>query len=326
MRPFSSRYLRRCLVASGLLMFSFLSGAWGLAADPPAGFRIVGYLPEYRFSRFDAGHAATLTDLILFAIEPTREGEIDLGKLKNAPWPMLKEFKTRHRIRLWICMGGWGRSDNFAEAVRSESRREHLIQSCVRLLLEHRLDGLDLDWEHPRNDEEAAGYARLIVGLHSAFQPHGLQLSVTIAPWQRLPAEALQAADWVQLMSYDYGQRHSSFEQAQKDVQTWLDLGIPADRLVLGMPFYGRDIEHREKSITWQEVVRRFHPPDQIDEAGGYFFNGPGTIRRKTRHALDAGLGGVMVWEIGQDTQDESSLLKCIQAEVQTGRAATRQK
>ena len=62
--------------------------------------------------------------------------------------------------------------------------------------------------------------------------------------------------------------------------------------------------------------MREFAPDPGADEAGGYYFNGVATIRHKTRYAIDQGLNGVMIWEIGQDTQDHTSLLLAIHEEV----------
>ena len=42
------------------------------------------------------------------------------------------------------------------------------------------------------------------------------------------------------------------------------------------------------------------------DEAGGYYFNGPDLIMRKTRLARELGLGGVMIWEVGQDCRQNA--------------------
>lgn len=44
----------------------------------------------------------------------------------------------------------------------------------------------------------------------------------------------------------------------------------------------------------------------------GAFYNGINTIESKTRLAKKLGLGGVMIWEIGLDTSDDTSLLKAI--------------
>lgn len=286
------------------------------AEAPSAPFRIVGYLPEYRFKTFLPEYASDLTDLILFAAEPTADGHVDLGKVANAPWEILREYRAKHGVRLILCMGGWGRSDHFSKAVLNDSARKTLVEEIVKTLQLHQLDGLDLDWEHPANAEEMQGYAQLLIDLKKAFQPHRLVLSVTIAPWKEIPAEGFAAADSIQLMSYDYGQRHSTFEQASADVQSFIAKGIPPEKLILGMPFYGRDVKDRRKTITYKDAVKRFQPGENVDEIEGYFFNGPKTIRRKTRMAMDSKIGGVMVWEIGQDSQTEYSLIKAIHAET----------
>lgn len=307
------------LAAAAILMLwcqGLVGPVRGEGPGVPAPFRVAGYLPEYRFAKFDPQHASALTDLILFAGEPSASGEIDMSRLKNTPWPLLKEFKTRQRLRLWLCIGGWGRSANFAQVVQDEAARRQLVRSAVEMLLAQRLDGLDIDWEHPENQAQQQGYAELLRSLKEAFQPHGLLLTLTMAPWQQLPAEAYQASDWVQLMSYDYGQRHSTFEQAEKDVNSFLERGIPPEKIVLGIPFYGRHVVERDKSITYAEVLRQFAPEPGTDEASQFFFNGPETIRKKTRLAVEAGLGGVMIWEIGQDATDERSLLKVISEEI----------
>ena len=44
----------------------------------------------------------------------------------------------------------------------------------------------------------------------------------------------------------------------------------------------------------------------------GIYFNGRELVRRKVRYALQKGLADIMVWEIGQDAVDKTSLLKTI--------------
>ena len=52
---------------------------------------------------------------------------------------------------------------------------------------------------------------------------------------------------------------------------------------------------------------------------GGFALNGKATVQAKTRFARDSGLGGVMVWELGQDARDpELSLLEAIRHEVES--------
>ena len=42
-------------------------------------------------------------------------------------------------------------------------------------------------------------------------------------------------------------------------------------------------------------------PPGSFPVFDKAIINGPGTIERKTRRAAELGLGGVMIWEVGQD-------------------------
>lgn len=118
---------------------------------PPAEFAVVGYLPDYRAAEFDPAAARRLTDLIVFSAEPTADGGLDLPRLKSVPWGRLRSYKTRERVRLVLCVGGWERSANFAAAVRSADRRKAFVRAAVRVCLDERLGGLDLDWEHPKS-------------------------------------------------------------------------------------------------------------------------------------------------------------------------------
>jgi GH18 family chitinase len=60
--------------------------------------------------------------------------------------------------------------------------------------------------------------------------------------------------------------------------------------------------------------VKQYQPAFDTDEVDGIYFNGLGTIQRKTCFAMGEGLGGVMVWELAHDTTDANSLLQRIYA------------
>jgi GH18 family chitinase len=284
--------------------------------EPATDFRVVGYLPNYRAADFDLAAARGLTDLIVFSAEPASDGGLSLDRLKKLPWTRLREFKTRQRVRLLLCVGGWERSKHFAAVSASDQAREKFAKSAVKVCLDERLDGIDFDWEHPKSDKEEAAYAALLEACRDAFRPHGLVLSVTMAPWQKLPGTAWRAVDAVQIMSYDHKGRHSTFDAAKADVKALLDQGAPKEKIVLGLPFYGRGVTDSSKTLTYRQLVGKFKLPPETDEVDSIYFNGPATIRRKTQFALESGLGGVMVWELGQDAEGKQSLLGVIREAV----------
>lgn len=303
-----------------LLSLSVCSFSEALADDnakafSESSFRIVGYLPDYRLADYDLESAKTLTDLIVFSAEPASDGSLNTDRLKNCPWPSLLAFKTKHRVRLLLTIGGWERSAQFAAVSSSPELREKFVAAVVEFCLSKRLDGVDLDWEHPEGTQQEQGYAALLSDLQKGFGPHGLLLSVTMAAWQKLTPEAIAAADYVQVMAYDHDQRHSTFESAKRDVDQLVNMKIPADKIVLGLPFYGRDLKTRDAK-TYREIQERFGAKPDQDEIQGVYFNGPDTIRRKTEYAVRSSLAGVMVWELGQDAAGDASLLKVIRQSI----------
>jgi chitinase len=283
------------------------------AGDNPSAFRIVGYLPDYRAVEFDPSAHRLLTDLIVFSASLTHRGGLDLTRLKEKlPWNTLTTFKKKERVRLILCVGGDDRSTHFAAMAGSAKNRAKFVQEAVQVCLEARLDGLDLNWEHPKNATEMAGYEKLLVELHEVFEPYGMVLSVTVSGWQKLSSEAIAAVDWVNVMSYDHNGRHATFESARADVKELIEGGVPIHKINLGLPFYGRHITKRKQVETYREIFRNYNTAPEVDEVDKLYFNGPSTIRQKTAWAIQSQLGGVMVWELGQDAAGDNSLLKVI--------------
>lgn len=171
-----------------------------------------------------------------------------------------------------------------------------------------------LPW--PKTQAEQEVYGTLLTELRAAFGPHGLVLSVTVAVWQRLPKRAFATVDRVHLMTHDLDGRHATFERARNDVETLTAAGVPAGKIVLGLPFCGRGVSDCQRTPTYREIVAKHAPKPEAAEVDGVYFNGPPTIRRKVVYSRDTGLGGVMVWELGQDATGERSLLRVIHEEV----------
>lgn len=309
-------WLRFALCA--LAAAALLGGRYASAQAPE--FRVAAYLPDYRLDSYEPKLAQLLTDVILFSVEPTAEGGINRKRLDKAPWAELRKWKTARRVRLIVAVGGWERSKHFAAVATLPEKRRKFVNEAVKLCLDERLDGIDLDWEHPGSAAEEQGYADLLTELRAACEPHGLLVSFSIAGWQKVPPEAFAAAHWVHLMGYDREGRHSTFDDTVAEVKKLQEMGVPPGKIVLGMPFYGLHVERKKQPLSYAEILAKYGPKPDVDEVDGFYFNGTGTVRRKTEYALKQGLGGVMAWELGQDVPTEQSLVRTMAETVERGK------
>jgi chitinase len=273
-------------------------------------FLVIGYLPEYRLLNPAWGNC--LTDLIYFSIQPLPDGGLDTSALNTETLQMLREMHATYGTRIHVSIGGWERSDNFSPMATRPKTRKKFVQNLTSFCLENDLDGVDFDWEFPENEGEIQAYAALLAEVKAAFKPYDLIVSVALAPSDQIDLKPYVAADRIHIMSYDRGSKHSTLEQAQQDVALFLSTGVSPQKLILGIPFYGRAMTPPQKEYLYAEIVERYHPSPMLDEVGDIYFNGVGTVKQKTCLAKTLGLGGVMVWELGQDSTDNTSLLRAI--------------
>jgi chitinase len=283
------------------------------ATETPS-FSIVGYLPSYRVDRFREEQARKLTDVILFAVEPRADGSLDDSRITAEVMRKVDRQLEGLRVRKLLTVGGWGRSDAFATVTADPKRRSRLVDELVRMCDRHGLAGIDVDWEHPASAAEYAAYTQFLQELHGRLAPQKRIVTAAIAPWKIPPAEAFAYIDRVHLMAYDNGGRHSTFDLAFDSVDKLLKLDVPAKKICLGIPFYGRPYEGEfGKATIYRDIVRRSKLKPADNETDGVFFNGPELVARKVGLARRLDLAGVMMWEIGQDVADpQQSLLYSI--------------
>ena len=142
---------------------------------------------------------------------------------------------------------------------------------------------------------------------------------MALSPDGDLTRPLYRYADRIHVMSYDHGPKHSTYDQAVQDLKTFVDSGFAKEKLILGVPFYGREIVNLKNEFTYAELIRQYHPAPDQDEVHGIYFNGMDTIGRKTCYALANGFGGIMIWELGQDSAGNASLLRTIYRSASNG-------
>ena len=186
-------------------------------------------------------------------------------------------------------------------------------------------DGVDMDWEHPRTGTTQDQYEELMLYLSTELKKENMLLTSAVlsgaTPDGNIYYDSaahtdavLNAVDFINVMAYDGGdgERHSSYEFAVNSANYWKNTrNMPANKVVLGVPFYGRPSWASYEAIL-EANPNAYNTDVSVINGLQAHYNGIPTITKKAQWACD-NVGGIMIWEISQDTTDMSkSLLKTI--------------
>lgn len=307
--------------------FQFFIALWFLLdcclviyASSTLPFAVIGYVPEYRMGNIKWNIAARrTTDLILFSIQPNPSGDGSLDTKFLDPYHIKKavESAKKKNTRVLVCVGGAGRSQGFLKLVQSSKTQTHFINNLISFCTKFNLDGIDYDWEAPVNKNQQHAYGILIQQTKQSFQPLNKLVTVTSHGRENLGSLTYNAVDRVHVMAYDMGDklgRHSTFD-GTKLLLAKINraLSIPLHKIIIGFPAYGRQMSNPGNVLTYEEIIKRYHPSRKLNEINDFFFNGIGTVIKKTKWAFKSGFGGVMMWEMGQDaTERKVSLMASV--------------
>gem|GEM_PF-256099 len=271
-------------------------------------FKVVGYMPSWSGS-VNTVQYSKLTHINYAFLLPTATG--DLQSIEN-PSKLQSLVSTAHAngVKVLISVGGWNDGDDsgFESLAANSAYRNNFVNNMISFVNQYGLDGVDIDWEYPDNGASANNYVTLMQQLSTAMHSRGKMLTAAVigANGGSISSSVFPLVDYLMLMAYDQNNfQHSTYNYATQSLSYWRGRGLPAEKAILGVPFYGRP--------TWESyaqlVARGANPYADVFDNVGY--NGITTIRNKTHLAFDQG-GGIMIWELSQDATGANSLLSAI--------------
>jgi chitinase len=286
--------------------------------------------------------------------------------------------KQNPRLTILVSVGGWLWSGGFSDMALTRESRARFIRSAVDFITRYDLDGLDIDWEYPGmagftnhfRPEDKQNYTALLAELQTAFarQSRTLhrRLYLTIAAGASPDfldhtemRKVARIVDTVNLMAYDYYEpgsgpitghhaplftnpRDPEKVSADASVRAFEQAGVPASKLLLGLPFYGH---------TWAQVPPAddglYQPGKPAPQTGAPFstlpsmlengfvrhwdsvsdvpwlynpstrtfvsYEDPQSIALKCQYVRTHRLAGIMVWDL-EDDDPSGTLLKALDA------------
>lgn len=269
-------------------------------AQAKANDSLVGYLAYW--NTYNPKKVELLTDLVLFSAQVNADGTLKIPAGLRGMMEKLQKNRPND-IKLFLCIGGWGQSKHFPAVTKDPALRKNFIDNVIKTIDEYKFDGVDYDWEHPKNLAEYNHYLALIRETKKA----GTLVSLALGAQQNLPAETFTHLYKLNLMSYDMPGQHSTVEGSRKEVKRLIKMGCPADIICMGVPFYGRHITDRNKTLSYA-ILQKKVGNDSSDEFEGFYFNNVTTMKKKVALAKELKINGIMIWEIELDDKDMSLL------------------
>ncbi|MCP3143474.1 glycosyl hydrolase family 18 protein [Pyxidicoccus xibeiensis] len=324
----------------------------------------------------DAVDFSGLTHLVVGRFKPGPFGTVnaDLDVTDYEGPALAKKLSTRAHAagrKALMMLGGFGEHDNFVSATADESR-PILVRNLIKLMDELGYDGIDVDWEPiilaaetpagaPIPTDDGERLLALLDDLRAA-RP-GIILTVPV-DWMNsnfmisdvraeFVAKLAARVDQINIMSYKMSGHWGSWESwhsspleddapnrpssVSTSVQGYLDAGVPAGRLGMGIGFFGtcwqgiteprtpldgrKDVieGQSDNAMSYTNIMTDYYEPeayrwDGKAEAPYLSFpsaNGPGhcnyisyedaqSVAAKGRFARQKGLGGTIIWTINQ--------------------------
>ncbi len=280
-------------------------------------FKVVGYWASWN-GKADALVYDGLTHINFSFAVPKADGSLEL---RGNPAALRQMVALAHKknVKACIAIGGWDLGDGggndvaFERLAASSAARTAFIKNTMKMVKDYHLDGVDVDWEYPDVGASSLYFDTLMTDLGKALHAEKKILTAAVVLFgsigDGIPASVFSMVDFINIMAYDnQTPPHSSYEVAQKSLKYWLDKGLPKEKAILGVPFYGRP---SKEDGAYKSLVARDKAAPFKDEIDGCFYNGLSTMRAKTAFAIENG-GGIMIWELASDTKDATSLLKAI--------------
>ncbi|KAK9767081.1 Chitinase 4 [Basidiobolus ranarum] len=179
--------------------------------------------------------------------------------------------KNNRHVKVSLSIGGWTFSANFSAVAADPSKRQRFVSTAMELLNNLGLDGLDIDWEYPKDNTDAQNYVALLHDLRCALDQYAESkgegnrryLLTTAMPCGESQysflklSEMNQYLDLFYLMAYDFNGSWSgtcghqanlrgSEMGVEKAINFYISAGIPSHKLVVGLPMYGRAFQNTD--------------------------------------------------------------------------------
>jgi chitinase len=257
---------------SFILLAAFLTAAQNSSAqqktkDAPNDYIVQAYLPFWGNYKPELKTLSRFSHIALAFALPQKNGDVtydrDLQENLDVTLKSIAEAKKLNpNLKCLWAIGGWGNSDNFTSAVRTENRHK-FIKNLLKLVESTKCDGIDIDWEFPKIADRE-NLTAFIKELSAEIAARRLNYQITMAVnsvegENNVGIDVRAVAPFlhhINVMTYDFygdwssttGHHTAAYKStrtmeklnASAGVDYFLKSGVPSEKIVIGAAFYGR--------------------------------------------------------------------------------------
>ena len=240
-------------------------------ATPPSETIVVGYAVSWESTLPDP---KLLTHInYAFALI---ENDFETLKIeKESRLKLMAALKKQNpNLKVLLSVGGW-EAGNFSEMAADEKHRKAFAKNCLNAVTKYGLDGIDIDWEYPTSSaagissspNDTDNFTLLMKDLRETLGKDRLltMASASNAKYVNFK-DVVQYLNFVNVMTYDmgYAPKHNAAlykslfasESCDESVAKHFNAGIPYNKIVLGIPFYGHGEKAKERPSTVMSITR----------------------------------------------------------------------
>jgi hypothetical protein len=228
----------------------------------------------------------------------------------------------------------------FYNVIKDTDKRDKAITTFLKFAVDNDLDGVNIylnnatETDNVLKPEFTRPFFQAIAD-RLPEGPNGKFFYTVTAPGGWLTSEFrpvvdVEAIDWINLQPFRFGEPgitpDAPFTGFVDVAAAWEGFGMPKEKIVNGIPAFGLHYKYPKDGTTvgwgnmWMYTTydsyksilaldAQAYTKNKLEVDDGIFYDGHPAVTQKAQYVLDAGLGGVMVWGIENDTQDQSKSL-----------------
>ncbi len=331
---------------------------------------VTGYYAGWMQGQNNDGYLTTqnidfsaMSQIIHFSLVPNADGTIDSTSNSITPTNSSTLIAAAHAagVKVIICVGGWNSETNFMSAT-SPAYLSTFVNNLVSFIQSRGYDGIDIDWE-TLSSSDASQYSTFITTLRTALNKISPRPLLTAATaWQpSIFASLYSQFDQINLMTYDlsgawqgwvtwhnspiydggikFPSTGGAVPSINGMVSSFTSAGVPANKLGIGMDFYGyiwsggsgtptggvsapdqswSSAPTVQSNVPYYQIMDQYYQPsndkwdsgaqaayisivDNTNSANDKFisYDNATTAQSKVNYVKSNGLGGMIIWELG---------------------------